>query len=153
MKIRQLSSVFLLLIASLHVHAGAWDTGPFDNDDALDWAWALESSTDLSVVKRALESVGESGSYIQAPTASEAIAAAEVVAALKGKPHALLPENVLAWVEEHSLDGNEALVELSIQVIARVQDSDESELAQLWSDSQFLKEWQTGLSDLKKRLQ
>ena len=142
------------LFISLSAFGGAWDVGPFDNDDALDWVWELKESTDLSVVEAALKSVTESSSYIEAPTATSAIAAAEVVAALKGKPHAQLPEEVASWVKAHSLDGKEQLVELALQVTTRVQDSRDSELAQLWSDSEELREaWVSGLSDLKQRLQ
>ena len=66
--------------------AGAWDTGPFDNDDALDWVWELSESNDLAVIEATLESAANSSGYLEAPTASMAIAAAEVVAALRGNP-------------------------------------------------------------------
>lgn len=154
MKKTKVATFFAFLLFSLNALGGAWDVGPFDNDDALDWVYELEASTDLSIVKAALEAVIESSSYIEAPTASAAIAAAEVVAALNGKPHSQLPDNVTSWVKEHNLKGNEALIELAIQVIARVQDPSDSELAQLWSDSEELKDtWLTGLSELKRRLQ
>lgn len=154
MKTIHFACSFACLFLSLNAYSGAWDVGPFDNDDALDWAWELEESTDLSVVKAALISVTESSTYIEAPVASSAIAAAEVVAALKGKPHTQLPDNVASWVKAHGLDSNEALVELARQAIVRVQDLDDSELAQLWSDSRELQSsWKSGLSDLKQRLQ
>lgn len=154
MKTTWFASFFAFLFLTLNVYAGAWDVGPFDNDDALDWTWELEESNDLTVIETALKSVTESSSYIEAPTASSAIAAAEVIAALNGKPHPQLPENVVSWVKTHNLDGNEVLIELALQVAARVQDPGDSELAQLWSDSEELHgSWKSGLSDLKQRLQ
>ncbi len=153
-RLKRAVAIFAVLLLGPVAHGGAWDTGPFDNDDALDWVWELEESTDLSVVKAALEAVSKSGSYIEAPTASAALAAAEVVAALKGNPHAQLPEEVTAWADARSLGGNEDLVALAIEVVERVQDSSDSELAQLWSDSEELRDsWAAGLADLEKRLQ
>ena len=154
MKIIRVVPFFVILFLSSNALGGAWDVGPFDNDDAADWVWELEESSDLSVVKAALKAVTESSSYIEAPTGTTAIAAAEVVAALKGQPHAQLPDEVATWVETQSQDGNGKLVELALQAIARVQDLDNSELAQLWSDSEELRDsWVFGLADLKRRLQ
>ena len=36
---------------------GAWDFGPFDNDDAGDWLYDLEKSSDTSVIAEALRKV------------------------------------------------------------------------------------------------
>lgn len=48
--------------------AGAWDTGPFANDDALDWVWELSESNDLSVIETTLKSAASSSGYLEAPT-------------------------------------------------------------------------------------
>ena len=65
---------------------GAWRMGAFDNDTACDWAYELEESSDLSVLDNTFEKVISVGSdYLEAPDAEEAIAAAEVVARMKGK--------------------------------------------------------------------
>ena len=154
MRIVSAVAFFAVLLHCPVAHGGAWDTGPFDNDDALDWVWELEESSDLAVVKSALQAVVKSSSYIEAPTASAAIAAAEVVAALKGQPHDKLPEEVTSWADTRSLDGNEELVALARQVVERVQDPGSSELAQLWSDSDELRDsWLASLTELRQRLQ
>jgi Domain of unknown function (DUF4259) len=81
---------------------GAWDFGPFDNDNALDWVWDLEESSDTSVLVEAFERVtGIGEEYLESDECCEAIVAAEVVAALKGRPLAKLPEGVKDWVEGH----------------------------------------------------
>jgi len=151
---RQITLLVSLLLLSPISGAGAWDVGPFDNDDALDWLWELESSNDLSAVRAALRAVADDGSYIQAPTASMAIAAAEVVAALLGNPHPQLPDEVSAWVQGRTLSKDSKLVDLARHVIARIQDPANSELAELFSESgEFLKSWKSSLSDLRERLQ
>lgn len=96
MKISKWLTMFALAVASSSVYGGAWGPGAFENDDALDWTWELESSRGSSVLVSAFERVVSSAGYIEAPDCSAAIAAAEVVAALRAKPHAQLPENVVA---------------------------------------------------------
>ena len=60
MSFRSLVSIALLLLLAGPVLAGGWDTGPFDNDDALDWVWELTESDDLSAIDTALDGVLES---------------------------------------------------------------------------------------------
>ena len=150
-----LTAILLLLsFCSGLALAGAWDIGPFDNDDALDWVWELSESEDLSVVNQALQNVIDTSGYLEAPTASMAIAAAEVVAALKGQPRAQLPEDVVEWVKMHGFEVDADLAASARQAIAHIRDEDSSELAQLWSDSaDAAKEWRSELTDLEQRLQ
>ena len=149
-----LFAVFLFLFCTSSVLGGAWDIGPFDNDDAMDWVWELSESDDLSVVKQALQDVIDTSGYLEAPTASMAIAAAEVVAALKGAPRAQLPAEVIEWVERNESEVDADLVATARQAIARIRDEELSELAQLWSDSEeAAEEWRAELTDLEQRLQ
>ena len=154
MKLRQFAISIFLLICSCLASAGGWDVGPFDNDDALDWVWELSESNDLSVVEEALQSAISTSGYLEAPTGSIALAAAEVVAALKGKPRAQLPDEVTSWVASHKFEVDDQLVKAARQAIVLVQDAKSSELAQLWSDSEeLLNQWHKDLADLAQRLQ
>ena len=65
---------------------GAWGFGSFDNDDAADFLADATESGDLSLVRGALDNVLTSTEYVEAPDASQAIAAAEIVAAALGRP-------------------------------------------------------------------
>ena len=145
---------FAISFLSQNALAGAWDMGSFDNDDALDWVYELESTSDLSAIITALTAVASNDSYIQAPTGSVAIAAAEVVAALRGNAHPQLPPEIVAWIDGRSLAKDDELVSLAKKAIAAVQHPTKSELAQLWGESgQYLADWKAGLSDLDQRLQ
>ncbi|MGN6607143.1 MAG: DUF4259 domain-containing protein [Jatrophihabitans sp.] len=66
---------------------GAWGSGPFDNDDAADFAGDLGELDDWSAVsvelQRAMSAVG-AGGYIEVSQMSEAVAAAALVAILDG---------------------------------------------------------------------
>lgn len=134
--------------------AGAWDTGSFDNDDALDWVWELSESDDLSVVEDALQSAAVASDYLEAPTASMAIAAAEVVAALKGSPRPELPAEVTDWIKAHPLAVTDDLVRTARKAIENIKNVESSELAQLWTESVEMAEvWHADLGDLLQRLQ
>lgn len=134
--------------------AGAWDTGSFDNDDALDWVWELSESDDLSVVENTLEEAVDASGYLEAPTASMAIAAAEVVAALRGTPRSELPSEVESWIKTHKLAVGSDLVKTARNAISAVRNPESSELAQLWSESEELADiWQADLENLLKRLE
>lgn len=113
MRLKKPGLVLAIFFLASNAGAGAWDAGPFDNDDALDWVWELESSVDLSAVEAALKAAANGGSYLEAPTGSAAIAAAEVVAALLGNPHPQLPDEIRSWVNDRSLAKDDKLVELA----------------------------------------
>lgn len=132
---------------------GAWDTGPFDNDDALDWVWELSESDDLNFVKATLRSAADTSGYLEAPTGSMAIAAAEVVAALRGNPRPNLPVEVTRWVRMHQVTVDDDLLRLARDAVERTKRRDSSELAQLWSESEEMEgAWRKDLNGLLQRL-
>jgi septation ring formation regulator EzrA len=133
---------------------GAWDTDPFGNDTACDWASALEESEDFDLIEETLAKIEAAGDeYIEAPDAEEAIAAADTVARLKGKAYVKNShtEAVDEWVAEQELTVPEELVDLAILAIERIQ-SEPSELLELWDESGDFEAWNKHLEALKKRL-
>ena len=133
---------------------GAWGAASFDNDDAVDWLADLSQSTDLRPIQAALEAVTrlDSASYLEAPEASAAVAAADVVAALLGRPAANIPQEVTTWVEAHrQLGVTDGLRTTAQRAVARVQAG--SELRELWDESGDAgATWREQLSDLMTRL-
>lgn len=144
---------YIVLLFCSTAIGGTWDMGPFDNDDALDWVWELENSNNTSVLESALKDVTGSLLYISAPECSRAVAAAEVVAALAGKPRTGLPDEVVSWVDSKNVIADEKLIALAKKAVTLVRDSSKSELADLWRESgSNYDEWHAVLSDLLKRL-
>lgn len=134
--------------------AGAWDVGSFDSDDALDWVWELSESDDLSLVEEALQSAVQASDYLEAPTGSMAIAAAEVVAALRGNPSSKLPTEVSDWTRAHRLAISDELLKAARTAVANVRNAESSELAQLWSESDDMASlWHAELDNLLERLE
>ena len=129
---------------------GAWGAGPFENDDAADWASDLESATDLTLVNAALRAAAEGDTYLEAPEASAAVAAAEVVAALAGKPSESLPDEVRDWSRGHASLYSAALGRTALAALARVTTA--SELKELWEESADPGEWRETIRNLERRL-
>lgn len=132
---------------------GAWGVGAFENDQALDWVWELEKTTGSAGLIKALDSVNKlpAGEYMDGDYGREATAAAELVAALKGKPLKYLPENARKWLEMNPDANNPDLTPQCLSAIDRT--LTEGELVELWADSKYDKEWREYMADLKARLE
>ncbi len=143
---------------------GAWGAGSFENDIASDWAADLADGGDLEMVRATLETAARcpADEYLESDEGAEALAAAEVVAAAKGRalksiamgssgPHAL------SWAAAHAGAGKDELVELALEALDRVEGA-ESELAELWAGEQSAgagasaREWHSEVEDLRNRL-
>ncbi|SDT06974.1 protein of unknown function [Microlunatus soli] len=132
---------------------GAWGTGPFDDDSAMDWAYGLDEA-DLSTRRRliddALRAAVSCDDYVEQPVAAEAIAAAAVVAQLWG---GVVPE----WsgprflVQGERLEIDEESAELAARALDRVV-ADGSEWRELWEEAGELDDARSMLCDLKSRL-
>ena len=132
---------------------GTWGTGTFENDSALDWVGQLTESQDDSVLDAAFDAVIETEEdLIDADDCSNALAAAEIVAAMSGKSSGTLPDGVAAWMKGKPKPG-EDLVQKAREAVAEVL-TDQSELLELWKDAEpdDFKGWKSGVDDLKRRL-
>jgi hypothetical protein len=129
---------------------GAWGTGTFENDDASDWLFALEGTTDHALLESALRAAATPQGYLEAPTCCEALAAAEVVASLRGWPSSALPPEVSQWVSAHRGAPAPALTALATQAIDRIER--DSELRDLWADSDENSDWLRAIAELRRRL-
>lgn len=128
---------------------GAWSHRSFDNDDALDWAGELVGTEGTELIAEALEAVLEVDDYLEAPDASMGLAAAEVVAALLGKPAAELPEEVTSWVLNKK-PPTAVLVKKAQRAVRRI--LKDSELKDLWAESEDSAKWQQEVEGLLQRL-
>jgi hypothetical protein len=130
---------------------GAWGVLAFDNDDANDWACDLAEADDLSLVESAFDTVASD--YLEAPDASNALAACEVLARLNGKPGYKNPytEKVDEWVAAHPQMPSPVLLARANAVIDRIL-GDDSELKDLWADSDDNGNWLASVDDLRQRL-
>ena len=132
---------------------GAWGVGPFDNDDALQFIDVL-TSTSAGIVAVALDAAASFPleECLEATEGAMAVAAAEVVAAALDQPTPVVPAAVRAWVA-----GNRDRLDIDLtapmarEAVARVEAVD-SELRELWEESDQLDAWRDAMTDLRARL-
>ena len=131
---------------------GAWGVEPFENDKALDWVYELKKTDDESELRRAIETVVNlsSDEYMDLRYCCEAIAAAEVITALKGSPPQWLTTEVGAWVAAHPSVNYAPLIPIALQALERIRT--DSEAKELWADSKHNEEWLRSTNDLEARL-
>ena len=131
---------------------GAWATDSFANDDALDWLIDFAETPTIEMLRDTLEHITklDADDESEAPDCSEAIAAAEIVAALNGKPAANLPDDLKTWLQtDHGLDAK-ALRAVAIATLKRIVQA--SELQELWAESDLNAQWLAEIAELEQRL-
>jgi len=150
---------------------GSWDAGNFENDTAMDWVGDLRESRSVTIVRDALIRVIEQSApqrpsfvgrllgrhpaepYLPASVASEALAAAEIVACWLGHPLPELPDGVVEWTREHAQEFSPDSGQFARQAVAIIKTK--SELKDLWEegDASIGFKWHAVIADLERRLQ
>lgn len=130
---------------------GAWGHGTFENDTALDWLGDLREGAP-SLVEDALIAVAEAGAdqYLDADECCAALAAAELVAAARGKGEDRLSKGAGTWFAEHRATVAVVEMDLARRAVERV--SGASELRELWDENGADTEWHANVRELLRRL-
>ena len=132
---------------------GAWGIGHFDNDEAGDWVWELEEAKSLAPVASAFDEVDASLDYLDAGIGCIALAAAETVAAIIGKPAEDLPESVAEIASNLAGTADAALVTRARSAVERIGTGADSELRELWEETDDFESWQSRVANTLERLQ
>jgi hypothetical protein len=133
---------------------GAWGVGTFENDTACDFAADVIESSSLNKISAALERVLSSRTGdLQAPDAEEALAAADIIARLRGNfgPQSAYTNDVDRWAKSVKLSVSESLLDQARRSLLRIL-TPPSELLELWTESDQLKAWQSSVEELQHRL-
>lgn len=149
---RSIACLLMLLALPLRGVAGAWQAGSFENDDAMDWANDCARASGPGFLAATLEGAIEPA-HLEAPEASAAVAAAEVIAAARGKPSASLPKSLGAWLQRQSAGEIAKLTPTASKAIDRILNGPGSELQDVWKRSASYDSWQRNMDDLQTRLQ
>jgi hypothetical protein len=138
-----------------------WDSGTYDNDYAMDWVQDLLETKNLELIETTLDNVIEMSGMsdgedvLPAPFAAEALVAIDVIARLQGHrgdaAGGETDEEIDAWVARCKRKVNPPLIGKAHQAIALVL-SDQSELNQLWRESDDYDAWRAGVDALGARL-
>ena len=131
---------------------GGHGVGSFQNADAQAWVAELVESDGADLVEAALDDVteGDPDALIGATEAAIAIAAAEVVAAARGKPRKDIPEPVRSWTKAKHLAHHYDLGRRARLAVERV--LTDSELAEAWDETEDAEAWRADVAALLARL-
>lgn len=130
---------------------GTWDYHNFDNDAAADFAEEFRERPNEASLYEALTTATEEEGMLESDDAATALAAAELVAAIIGKPAADIPVGLLAAVHKFDADDDyEELQEMATEAVELV--LKKSELQELWAETEDYKNWQLLQQDLLNRL-
>ncbi|KOR90286.1 DUF4259 domain-containing protein [Paenibacillus solani] len=128
---------------------GAWGYGILENDTVLDWVEELLETQDLSLITEAIEMVLDDRE-IESFTAETALGAIEILAALQDRPgNEEYDEELENWINRHKGQGKELLVP-SQKALGKI--LDESELKELWEESENFEKWVKVIKELEGRL-
>ncbi|SEN10780.1 protein of unknown function [Duganella sp. CF517] len=136
---------------------GTWAVDAFGNDYAQDWAQDLQEISNLDAVEDTLNTaLDTSAGELEAPFAAEALVAVEVIARLQGKGGAASEDSAVVdqWVAARKPKARRRadLEDKALQAIARIL-SDQSELRELWAESEHYEAWRASVEELRARVQ
>jgi hypothetical protein len=133
---------------------GAWGHLNFENDTALDLVYEIEEKG-ADRIKTAIEAINsrEEDAFLDSDLCAEALAAIEYIAAVKNKASEDFPEDAEEWLTPANKDSLLAirnLIPKSKQAIDRIQHN--SELKDLWEETEDFDKWTKVLEDLSARI-
>ena len=133
---------------------GAWGTGFIENDDALDWIGDLLDASSLDLIGETLSGCIEE-QYLEADLASQALAAAEIVAALNGRQGVEIRneagevEDLVEWLKTPK-ELAPHVRQLALTAVEKIKTK--SELQELWAETDEYDQWIELVNDLLNRL-
>jgi hypothetical protein len=142
---------------------GTWAIDAFGNDFAQDWAEDLHETSNMDAIENTLDTALAGGDELEAPLAAEALVAIEVLARLQGKGGERTEDSasIDEWVDAQKaraeakgkgpLKPRTDLAAKAQQALVRIL-SVQSELRQLWAESEHDEAWRASVNDLAARL-
>lgn len=151
--LRSALALAVFMLVSPCVFAGAWGFGSFENDDALDLLDDLGSHPGSEVIMTALRAVDANAKSIEAPQCSQALAAAEIVAAAHGHASKAFPAEAKKWVQRVKPTVTSEWLAAARSAVDACRNSEHSELRALWLESKQSSAWLADTASLRARLE
>ena len=131
--------------------AAAWGAGIFQDDLATDFAAQIVEGDGLAVLRRTFDDAARVRGHLLYELAVRTLVAAEVLAALGGRPTKALPPELQDWISGREREPiPEAFSPLARVAVERVKD--DSEISELWARSDAFARWIDKVDDLLGRL-
>jgi hypothetical protein len=129
---------------------GTWGTRNFENDGSQDWVFEMMENKDGGMVADTLQFSLNKDGVLDASECEDALAAAEVVAALAGKASEDFPEDPLDNLDVLNLLATPALRKLAVSVVEKIRTT--SEMKEVVTEAGHFDSWDAVQADLVKRL-
>jgi|HubBroStandDraft_1064217.scaffolds.fasta_scaffold67705_2 hypothetical protein len=133
---------------------GAWGTGVFENDDAADFVGDIIEGNGLSPIETAIDRVLQvKQGYLEAPEASQALAAVAILVRLKNKDSQVgqATQALDEWIGRTEISPPAGLLVKARNSVERVM-TEPSELMELWSESDEFGNWKASVEGLTAQL-
>ncbi|KAF1026579.1 MAG: hypothetical protein GAK29_01198 [Acinetobacter bereziniae] len=135
---------------------GTWSHEPFGNDIASDWAYEFEENDGYEVIEDAFDQIIDMATeeFIDSDIGCIAHAAAEVLAKSFTDGVAeneYYPEPVEKWLQHNQHKHNYELIPKALLAL-NLLISENSELDELWQDSDDYEDWTKNIAELKETL-
>ena len=129
---------------------GAWGTSPFEDDGGLDFLYLINESPSEDILDEAFNHVIENeDDYIDTDICSSALMAGEVIATVYGNPSTKYNGQMEFDFESLKNQISDDLIEKGIKAISIVKNSENSELRELWEESE---DWIAEVENLIERM-
>lgn len=126
---------------------GTWGPGPFSNDVAEDWEDALCAQDGFEPIADAFQAILTADGTNDADPCQQAVAAAEVLSALRGYPARDLSDELREWISARPDPDDPQMLASAKQAVQQI--LDDSELKELWEGD---RKWIKKLHQLLERL-
>ncbi|WP_212005364.1 DUF4259 domain-containing protein [Chitinophaga sp. HK235] len=130
---------------------GAWGTRNFENDGSQDWIFDVIDSKDGGLVTDTLARIINNTETLEIADCEEGLAAAELVAALVGRPSEDFPEDPLDKLDILNLIATKGLRNQALTAVNKILSA--SEMKNFWGESGELPSWEAVQASLVKRLE
>lgn len=131
---------------------GAWGTSPFEDDGSLDFLYLINEAPSEDILDEAFNHVFENeDDYIDTDICSCALMAGEIIATVYGKPSTKYNGQMEFDFESLKNQISDDLIEKGIKAISIVKNSDNSELRELWEESDY-EDWLAEVENLIDRM-
>lgn len=129
---------------------GTWGTRNFENDGSLDWVFEMIDAKDGGLIADTLQFSLNKDGLLDTSECEDALAAAETVAALTGKPSEDYPETPLEKLDSLNILATLALRKLAVSVVEKIKQN--SEMKQTFTESGEEGAWFAVQDELIRRL-
>ncbi|NSL85491.1 DUF4259 domain-containing protein [Chitinophaga solisilvae] len=129
---------------------GAWGTRNFENEGSQDWIFDIIENKDGGAVTDTLARIVNNTETLETSDCEEALAAAELVAALMGRASEDFPEDPLDALDSLNLIATKGLRGQAAAVVTKILAG--SELRNYWDTDGQLQAWEAVQAGLLKRL-